>query len=605
MLLSSTLNSCNIKFRYTNGMQVSLAQIRVKSGDIEGNLSRIIGALNEVPGDAEVVLFPEMCVSGYNCGCLFEYEQFIQDCLFAVERIAKEAATINKELIVVVGSPRFADKPQDDIGNVRLHNSAFVLKNGRVLHVYDKRILANDYHHEDRKYFVPGSTSPLVPDLPLAILICEDIWHEAVCDDLYNSIRAQELKNKLKVQDLLVLNFSYYCAGKLSKRHELAQNIAQRGLDVHYCNAVGVGDITKNILLYDGASFVAYSDGGMLSADRYTSGVYSNANMWVHSCPSWESETFDSIVYAVRYAWEEFGLKCVQVHLSGGVDSGIVGVVAVYALGAKNVVFVTNPGQHTSKTTLKLANQLADSLQVLLEVLPVFPLEKALNKVFEKLGAVSAIAQSTISAVGRTVIGLTMTNQKYSEGKPTGILATGNHTENYLGWCNFHDIGSIGVMQPIGDLTKTELFSLCRYINQLEGSIFIPAELLDGTVKPMAELADTDVDPFDYYLYSGICAEMLRNRTTPRQLIEQFEKRRLDKQSFPGDDIYKYGRSVFVAACDDVVRRSKISVYKSAQHAPVLVLSKRTRGFSARETLINHYKWDASRPTGRAFCEVK
>jgi NAD+ synthase (glutamine-hydrolysing) len=89
-------------------MQVSMAQIRVKSGDIEGNLSRILGALEEVPESTDVVLFPEMCISGYNVGCLFEYEQFIQDCTNAVERVAQAARSIRENLIVVVGAPRFA-----------------------------------------------------------------------------------------------------------------------------------------------------------------------------------------------------------------------------------------------------------------------------------------------------------------------------------------------------------------------------------------------------------------------------------------------------------------------------------------------------------------
>jgi len=581
-------------------MQVSMAQIRVKSGDIEGNLSRILGALEEVPQSTDVILFPEMCISGYNVGCLFEYEQFIQDCTSAVEKVAAFAKSIRNDLIVVVGAPRFANNPMDDQGNVRLHNSAFVIKGGQIIHIYDKHILANDYHHEDRKYFVPGTSSPIIPGLPLAVLICEDIWHKETLESLSDNIRSAELNGQPRVSELLVLNFSYYCADKLPARHGNAQLIAiNASVNVHYCNAIGIGDISKNILVYDGASFIAYPDGYRIDAPRYTSGVYHNGNMWPNSYPSWESETMESITHAVRYAWEEFGLKQAQVHLSGGIDSSIVAVIAVEALGKKNVTFVTNPGEHTSKTTLKLAKQVASGLDVPLTVLPVKTMESALGKVFSKICNVASITKSTISAVGRTVVGLAMTNQQFADGQPTGILATGNHTENYLGWCNFHDIGSIGVMQPIGDLTKTELFALCRYINKTNNVNLIPKELIDGRVKPMAELDDTDVDPFDYYLYSGICAEMLRNRATPRQLVEQFDARTLNPDSFPGYDVYNYGRAVFVSTCEDAARRAQKSVYKSAQHAPVLVLSKRTRGFSARETLINHYKWSSARTVGR------
>jgi NAD+ synthase (glutamine-hydrolysing) len=590
-------------------MQVSMAQIRVKTGDISGNLSRILGALDELPTSTEVIVFPEMCISGYNCGCLFEYKEFIQDCMESLNTIVDKSRKIGNDVVIVVGGPRFADNPIDDSGNVRLHNSAFVIQNGKVIHIYDKQQLANDYHHEDRKYFVSGSKCPIVPHMPLAVLICEDIWHEQTLRSLYVDISIEHLHlDNPRVTDLLVLNFSYFCSEKLQKRHEIAKNIVvnelernnpETALNVHYCNAVGIGDIGKNILIYDGGSFTVNSNGKVLSAPRYTSGVYSEGNMWTPTYPSWEEETYESITYAVRYAWEEFGLKKAQVHLSGGVDSSIVAVFAVEALGNKNVTFVTNPGEHTSKITLNLAKKVADKFGVELMIMPVKTIENAFDKVFQKIGKVASITKSTISAVGRSVFGLALTNQQFSEGVPTGILPTGNHTENYLGWCNFHDIGSIGVMQIIGDLTKTEIFALCEYINKDKYHNAIPLELLDGRVEPMAELDDTDVDPFDYYLRSGISAEMLRERATPASLVEQFDLKMLNKHSFPGDKIYTYSRAVFIENCEDTARRSQKSVYKSGQHAPILVLSKRSRGFSARETLINHYRWSSVRPTGR------
>ncbi|MBS1722431.1 MAG: NAD(+) synthase [Armatimonadetes bacterium] len=583
-------------------MKVAHAQTRVKSGGIESNLASMRGALSTVTDDVDVVLFTEMCASGYNVGCLFEYPEIIEEFETALHEFAQYVKKhCRPGLIIVVGGPRKAEPAFDDSGNIRLYNSAFVYRDGELLHVYDKHVLANDYHHEDRKYFVPGTGACVVGHgTGLAVLICEDVWHPDLVANVQEQLQASTQAGEVPVTDLLVLNFSYYAAGKSEKRKEVAQNVVEQcGVNVHYCNAVGVGDIAKNILVYDGTSFSLMRDGSYFEAARFASGLFVPENMNKTQKPSWEQETWQAMRASVKWCFEEFGLKKAQVHLSGGVDSSVVAALAVQALGPENVYFVTNPGAKTSETTFRLAQQVADVWGVPLDVVSMTGLESVLIEELGKTGKVTPLVKSTISAVGRTVVGLALTNQHYGEGDATGILATGNHTENILGWCNFHDIGSIGVMAPIGDLTKTELFQLCAWLNKEFGEV-IPSELLDGRVKPMAELDDTTVDPFDYYLYSGVCAMMLRDRATPRQLIEMFDRRTLDVNAFPGDAIYSYDRDVFITACYDATSRASRSVYKSGQHAPVVVLSKRTRGFSARETLLNHHRWaKAAKPTAR------
>jgi NH3-dependent NAD+ synthetase len=195
------------------------------------------------------------------------------------------------------------------------------------------------------------------------------------------------------------------------------------------------------------------------------------------------------------------------------------------------------------------------------------------------------MVDTTLDAVGRTLLGLSMCHMFRS-----AIISTGNHTENVLGWFTFHDVGSVGLFQPLGDLTKSEVNGLADFINKTYREEIIPRSLYNGVTKPMAELADSTEDPFDYPLYSGICAEMIRNRMTVRDLEFAYDNKSLTRGYFPECNPYDYTKEVFMKACQDSWNRSKRSVFKCAQASPTLILSHRSRGFSSRETIINHYQ---------------
>jgi NAD+ synthase (glutamine-hydrolysing) len=150
-------------------------------------------------------------------------------------------------------------------------------------------------------------------------------------------------------------------------------------------------------------------------------------------------------------------------------------------------------------------------------------------------------------------------------------------------------------MSLIGDLTKVEVFRLAEYINTREKKEIIPKELFDGTVLPAAELVDTDLDPFDYFVRSGIDAEMIRNRKTINALVEEFKNMKLNPELFPPDwnDVSIYDKvtvNQFKEQCISAEKNSRNSVFKAAQAAPIVIISPRSRGFSNRETIINRYK---------------
>lgn len=553
--------------------RILAAQIEIKTGDLVGNREKIIEVATKAESEKyDFVVFPEMTISGYNCGDLFEKKEFHVECVNSLLEIVKLTETM--EVAVIVGCPRL-------IG-VNLYNSAYVIYRGEIIGYYDKQLLANDYHHEDRKYFKAGTANKsfYLKGLRFAIVICEDAWKSYGRDVL------NELKNE-HVDMVFSMNYSYFSFNKIQSRENILKNI---GIPLLYVNNIGVGDITKNFITYDGNSFV-YDPFGKckyfypvnctftecLFEVEYNKKARSISIVGEHLLGLLENKYAvieDAITYAIREIFKQCGIKKAQVHISGGIDSAVVAYFAVQAMGAENCVFITQPSKNNGEVTLNNAKKLCDSLGVPLEYDPI---SEHINVYKNGHPEASKAEIACFEATLRKAIGFALTHKNKS-----GLLACGNHTENVLGFFTFADIGSMGVMQPIGDLTKVEVFELAEYINKINSCEIIPKCLYDGSMKPSAELEDNSGDdPFDYVLMSHICERIIRYGQVPSQILEDMEI------SFKFNS---YSREVLSNAVNEAWKRSKFSVYKRAQSAPVLILSNRSIGFSSRETIINHFK---------------
>lgn len=557
--------------------KIAMAQIEIKTGDIKGNVDNIKNNI-VVAGEAlcDVIVFPEMTVSGYNCGDLFEKSVFISDCQNGVNDICNFTKQY-PNLIVIIGGPHYK--------NDFLYNAAFIIKGGVIIDRYYKQLLANDYHHEDRKYFKAGTHNKTfyIDGLRFGIIICEDGWTENGYDrDIVHELNSEG------VDIIFSLNYSYFTYNKKNVRENVFK--FKYGCPIVYVNCVGVGDITKNFIAYDGNSF--YTNG-------YNKLTYiPNAN-FIESfyvvnlenkmlIPYQESTKKDlaymdndkfeniypAILHSHRRIFEQCGIKKTQVHISGGIDSAVVGYFAVKSVGKENVVFITQPSKNNGSRTLNNAETLARNLEVELEYDPIIDYIET-YKIKNPYASKAQIA--SFEATLRKSLGFSYTHKNKS-----GIVACGNHTENVLGFFGFGDIGSMGVYQPIGDLTKTEIYALARYINEeVEKREVIPACLYDGSMKPAAELEDNNEDPFDYEIMSVICEKIIRQGETPNQIIDELTRTR-NYRNYTTDEIKDNVNKAWVL--------SKRSVFKRAQSAPVLILSNRSIGFSSRETIINHYK---------------
>jgi len=576
-----------------SNINISVNQIKVITGDIVGNTNKILNCIKtDIINDTLISVFPETAISGYMCGSLWDRIDFVKDQFNKIFDIQNTMIENNHLGIAIVGVVRFCGVHRN--GFPILKNSVAVISTDHI-EFYDKQILASTDHHEDKKYFSAGTETKIfnlnVPsknvNIFIGIPICEDSWY------LDHSRNIPQEMVQMGAELLIIPNQSYFYYNKQKKRYNLFSSIAKdNNVDVITVNALGVGDILKNIVIFDGGSMSFNKNGEMICALPQFVETSTTFNLNdTTPIEFYEKEKYREIIEAIVFEQKEYfglmGIKKGQVHISGGLDSAIVAYLVQKAMGKDNTVLITNPSSLNTKS-LKFVKELSDNLGISYFTNPIEDIYQKIIEVHTNSfnETLSDTGKASVQAVLRTVQGLAASHQFKS-----GIVATGNHTEIVLGWASFHDIGSIGVHAIIGDLTKVELFQLAKYINESEGREIIPNEIFDGRFKPAAELPDANEDPIDYWVQSGICASLIRDRKTKKQLVDDYNDKSLNIDYFPKmEEVYKYDLNGWENEVDFAVNKMRTSVYKAAQGAPIVIMSPRSRGFSNRETLINFYK---------------
>jgi NAD+ synthetase len=570
-------------------MVPSIHQINTVTGDIARNTEKIKKwILEDSKHGSFLSIFPETAITGYMCGSLWDREDFIKDQVAEVYGIRTYLEEIDYKGTVILGFIDFLGMKKN--GFPKLKNAAAIIDKVNV-RIYHKQLLASADHHEDKKYFEPGDHSLVftckVGDetREVGVLICEDAWvsdHQRnIPDEMYS----------LGAEILVHINQSYFYYGKQEKRLALGKTIA-RNYKIPFVsvNAIGVGDILKNIVIFDGNSFIIDDEGNCaFVAPAFTeyNGKASISDYNMYSPPSKYKEICDALLFEQREFFRLCGISKAQVHVSGGLDSAIVAALVAKSMGKENTILITNPSDLNTKS-LKYVEDLAKGLEM--EYF-TFPVQKIYDTFVTEF--VASFGQqlplsglSCAQATLRSVQGL-VANHLFK----SGIVATGNHTEIVLGWATFHDIGSIGTHALIGDLTKMELYELARYINKfLYNKEVIPPDLFNGKFVPAAELPDAKEDPIDYTVQSGICAMLIRDRKNQRQILKEIYEEAPNPDYFPDiDEVRKYSKEGLKAQIEFAVKAMKRSVFKAGQAAPTVIISPRSRGFSNRETLINYY----------------
>jgi NAD+ synthase (glutamine-hydrolysing) len=593
-------------------VKVSMAQIRNITGDLQGNTERIFENIQKAIEDkSDIVVFCETAITGYACSDLFLHNGFISHQLeFLYKKIVP--FTVGKNIMIVLG---FVDRNgHEKDGFPSLYNSCCVIQNGKILDIYNKILLAKRGQHDDFRYFEPGKfvkvfdfekNGEIIKFTPV---ICQDIWNDEVVRDV-----VQECKNSGS-QLVLVLNQSYFYFNKQVKRKKLVSNhCVEKNMPMVYVNNVGVGDVTKNLIIYPGNSFACNFNGDVLaecksfeedfktveidiSNPKNDNVIQTRENVINYKLSKDEkyNEIFNSLSFCVKEYFSVLNIKKALVYLSGGIDSSVVASIVANSFEKENIVFVSSPTEDNGEVTRNNAQVLADNLGIELHWVSMQKAyEGFINDYKDAFNEEpSPRSKSAYQAIGRTPQSIGICH-KYGS---IANIGCSNQTENILGFSSFNDVANSSAIGLINDLTKIEVYELAEFINKKFNKEIIPAGLYNGQIKSSAELNDNKgEDPYNYHLYAPICSVLIRFQMDISEMIQQFKDKTLNKYEFGlwpnGKTIYEnVSLEEFEKTVWHVFELSKRSVYKSAASGPTPIISPYSRGFSSRECLLNAYK---------------
>lgn len=540
-------------------LRIALAQFDFPVGAVAQNTDRIIEMIGHARDEfgADVVLFPELAVSGYPPEDLLLRPGFLAHCAEAIERIAEAA----KGIVAVVGWPQSA-------GAV-VYNAASVLREGRIAQTYRKRELPNYAVFDERRYFDVdpdgGSCVFEVKDVPVGLVICEDLW--------FSEPLADTVRNGAEL--VLVPNASPFERGKHAQRDALlAERTRESGAAIAYLNVVGGQDA----LVFDGASVVADGDGTVHPAaaaftDQWLVVDYAAGErrfapvVWMDDGDeSMDALAWRAVVRGVQDYCRKNGFSKVWLGLSGGIDSALVLAIAVDALGADNVTAVRLPSRYTAGLSNDLAEEQCRALGVRLETVQIEPAFKGL---LESLGPLFAgtepdITEENLQSRSRGVILMALSN------KFGGLLlTTGNKSEYAVGYATIYG-DMCGGYAPLKDLYKTEVFGLAKWRNTVGGAPVIPPAVIAR--PPSAELRENQKD---------------QDSLPPYDVLDGILYRYVDQEQ-SREDIVAAGYAA--ETVDHVLRLVRINEWKRHQAAPGPKVSRRAFGRERRYPITNGYR---------------
>ena len=491
----------------TNPVPIALAQLNAHLGNIDANISRLAGARAKAAANgAEIIVTPEMYLSGYPCDDLVLRDDFMNDVAIGIDQLAE--LTSDGGPAIVVGAPI------RDSGSI--YNSVFVLDNGKQIARLDKVNLPNYGVFDDKRNFTPGQMPGpiMLRGLKIGFPICEDIWEPDVAECLEES-----------GADLIIaLNASPFDITKPEKRLQNAiARVVETGLPVIYVNMIGGQDE----LVYDGASF-AINTGGKLaccspSFSESVLVVTAQKSMGVLTLTGQLSPPdsdltalYRGLCLGLRDYVQKNGFPGVVLGLSGGIDSALVAAIAVDALGADAVHAVMMPSAYTSQKSLDDAAELASLLGIRLDNVPITPAMTALDEMLgdQFAGTNQGVAEENIQSRLRGLVLMGISNKHGPM-----VLATGNKSEYAAGYSTLYG-DMCGGYAPLKDIWKVDVFRLCEWRNQNlprgaagpEGAV-IPQDIIDK--PPSAELRpdqkDTDsLPPYERLdaIMAALCEEM-------------------------------------------------------------------------------------------------
>ncbi|MEA1986550.1 MAG: NAD+ synthase [Candidatus Marinimicrobia bacterium] len=490
-------------------IKTAIAQKNFTVGDLKSNFEIIVNSIENAKNNgAEIIVFPELSLSGYFPKDLLLNNKFISD----NEKYMKMIADKTNSIVALVG---FVSRNGNDI-----YNSVAVIQNRKIVKIINK----NNLTYTEKRYFSEGKSSEII-----SVKIDNYTYNVGV--DFTNNFEIDDKNSEKygegKANFLFLFGNSAYSFNKLEKRRDAIVEKAKKiKTPIIYTNIVGGQDD----LIYDGNSFAVDKNGNPIAicdGNKENMKFFKIAESDVLS--SFEpidkmEELFKSLVLGIRDYFVKTGFKEAILGLSGGIDSALVAVLVSEAIGSENVYSYSMPSNFSTDHSITDAENLAKNLGINYKEIPIKDsydnLLSTLDSEFS--GTKFGIAEENLQARIRGIILMSIAN-KFNRL----VLATGNKTEVFLGYFTLYG-DSNGALAPISDLNKILVYSLSNHINKRTSREIIPQNIIDK--KPSAELKDEQYDPFDYEKIAPLVDEIIDNNLTKNELLKMnYDEKMIDE----------------------------------------------------------------------------
>jgi NAD+ synthase (glutamine-hydrolysing) len=544
-------------------MKIALAQLNYHIGNFEYNENHIIAHINLAKEKgADLVVFAELAVCGYGSLDFLEYADFIERCEASAQQIAKHCVGI----ACILGLPikNTVLKGRD------LFNVAYFIENGEVKSITKKTLLPTYDVFDEARYFESNTEFSCIDfkGKKIALTVCEDLWN-LNDNPLYVSCPMDEL---IKEEPDLMINIA---ASPFNYRHDedriqiLADNAKKYKLPLFYVNQVGA----QTDIIFDGGSLVFDEEGALKAEMKYfeedlqlfdLDEVQNVKNKY----PAGEraddiEQIHDALILGIKDYFKKSGFTKAVLGLSGGIDSAVVCALACRALGPENVMAVLMPSKYSSDHSVKDALDLVNAIGCKHEIIEIKEAASAFDSMLAKpfAGLAPNLTEENIQARSRGIVLMAMSN-KFGYI----LLNTSNKSECAVGYGTLYGdmCGAIGV---IGDVYKTQVFKLARYINKDQD--VIPENTI--VKPPSAELRpdqkDSDSLP-EYDLLDQILFQHIESQKGSKAIV---------------------GQGFDEGLVNRILKMVSKAEFKRYQTPPILRVSPKAFGLGRRMPIVNNY----------------
>ncbi len=541
-------------------MKIGLCQINPIIGDVEGNKEKILqGYRKGISEGVDLVIFPELALCGYPPQDLLEKDEFRQLIINSSNEIAQQTKSVG----LIFGA---ITEEYDNVGT-GLYNSAILCYEGKVQFIQNKTLLPNYDVFDEVRYFESAKEVRIhtFKNEKLGISICEDIWNDAD----YWKKRRYEIDPVQRMVDkgatiLINISASPYAYGRRRERFEMLSTLTRTDkLPLAYVCCVGA----QTDLIFDGGSMCFDKEGKLVKLgktyeeDFIVFDTEEKFNEVTEIEKSFEEEVLSSLILGIRDYAAKTGFKKAIIGLSGGIDSALITYIAVQALGKDNVNVVMLPSIYSSEGSIKDSQKLIGNLGIQSNIIsikePFEVLLKKLKPVFDNQPR--NIAEENLQARIRGLLLMGISNKfNYL------LLTTGNKSEIAVGYATLYG-DMCGALAVIGDVYKTDVYRMCKFINRVKE--IIPIEIIDK--EPSAELSPNQKDQDSLPPY-----EILD--TILRMYLEEYKEHKAISAHIKDSDLVK-----------KVLRLVDMNEFKRKQAAPVLRVSTKAFGYGRRFPIVH------------------